>query len=288
MEYFEPNFLDEALVVLDRFGDRAKVLAGGTLLGPHLRNRPNVADALVNVKRIPALSEIAVDAGTNTLHLGALVTARTLAAHGLVDTHAPLVARAAASLGAAQLRSVATIGGNLLSAHHSADLSTALLACDARVTVSTLKDGVFELPVERMLAPGFSGLGRGALLTSVLVPLSESHVAFEKIQTRRAFEMALVSVAARVRVRDGTVIEASIALGGAAPTPILATAAQAALVQTKLQDDTILNAARVAADVDAEPVDDDRASADYRRHLVRVFVRRALRSIADGRATGGP
>jgi len=74
MQYFEPNFIGEALVVLDRFGGRAKVLAGGTLLGPHLRAHPGDADALVNLKRIRDLSEIRLDG--STLHIGALATAR--------------------------------------------------------------------------------------------------------------------------------------------------------------------------------------------------------------------
>jgi len=140
MEYFEPNFLNEALVVLDRFGARAKVLAGGTLLGPRLRKQPDTADALVNVKRIPALNEIVL-VDDKTLRIGALVTARTLATNQLVHKHARIVALAAASLGAPQLRSVATVGGNVLSGHYSADLSTALLACDARATISTPRSG---------------------------------------------------------------------------------------------------------------------------------------------------
>lgn len=277
MDYFEPNFLNEALVVLDRFGARAKVLAGGTLLGPHLRECPDEADALVNVKRIPALNEIAlVD---TTLRIGALVTARALATNQIVHRHARLVALAAASLGAPQLRSVATIGGNVLSGHYSADLATALLACDARASISTLKDGPYDLPVERMLSPGFAGLGHGGLLTALLIPLAQSQSAFEKIQTRRAFEMALVSAAVRVRFDKSTVKDIRIALGGAAPTPILATAAEAILAGATLDDSAASSAARVAADVDAEPWDDDRASADYRRHLVQVLVERALRAI---------
>ena len=285
MDYFEPNFLNEALVVLDRYGERARVLAGGTLLGFALRAAPDSADALVNVKRIGALSEIGVSEGT--LRIGALSTARTLAAHPLVARHAPLVARAAASVGAPQLRSVATIGGNVLSGHYSADLATALLACDARAVLHSLREGPIEMPVERMLSPGFAGIGRGALVTELLVPVEPALSAFVKMQTRRAFEMALVSVAAHVRTRAGAVDAARLALGGAAPTPIRATAAEAVLKGVALDARTAAQAARAAAQVDAEPVDDDRASSEYRRHLVAVLVERALLGAAgleNGRA----
>jgi carbon-monoxide dehydrogenase medium subunit len=273
MEYFEPNFLNEALVVLDRFGERAKVLAGGTLLGPHVRDNPTAADAIVNIKRIPALSEItAADGG---LRIGALATARSLTAP-LVVERAPLVARAAASMGAPQLRSVATAGGNLLSAHYSADLSTALLACEARATIATLHASPYELPVERILSPGFSGLGRGALLTDIFIPASNARCAFEKMQTRRAFEMALVSAAVALLIDGKRIAGVRIALGGAAQTPIRATGAEAALANAPAEAVSAVQAARVAAEVDAEPWDDQRASADYRRHLVRVLVERAL------------
>src|SRR5689334_11512730 len=107
MQYFEPNFIGERLAVPAPFGDRARVLAGGTILGPQLRAHPDAADALVNVKRIRDLSEIRLDG--DDLWVGALATARAIARDTLVAKHAPLVAVAAASLGAPQLRSVATI-----------------------------------------------------------------------------------------------------------------------------------------------------------------------------------
>ena len=276
MEYFEPNFIGEALVVLDRFGDRAKVLAGGTILGPRLRAHPHDVDALVNVKRIRDLAEIRLDDGA--LHVGALATAHDIARDGLVARHAPLVAIAAASLGAPQLRSTATIGGNVLSTHHAADLACALLASDATALVARLDEPPTSLSVEQMLAPGFAGLRTGALLTGFRLALAgDARFAFEKMQTRQAFELALVSAAAFVRVdAGGAVTEARIALGGAARTPIRAVAAERAIAGGALDDGRIERAARAAEAVDAEPSDDRRASAAYRRNLVRVLVGRAL------------
>lgn len=278
MEYFEPNFIGEALVVLDRFGERAKVLAGGTILGPRLRARPGDADALVNVKRIRDLAEIRLEGGS--LHVGSLATAHAISRDPLVARHAPLLAIAAASLGAPQLRTTATIGGNVLSTHHAADLACALLACEATASIARLDEPPLALSVEQMLAPGFDGLRPGALLTGFTIePASDARCAFEKMQTRQAFELALVSAAVFLRTgSSGTVSEARIALGGAARTPIRAVAAERTLGGARLDDERIQAAARAAETVDAEPHDDGRASAAYRRHLVRVLVARALAS----------
>jgi carbon-monoxide dehydrogenase medium subunit len=281
MEYFEPNFLDEALVVLEKFGPAARVLAGGTILGSSLRAKRDAA-AIVNVKRIPQLSTI--ERTGDVLRIGALATAQSLAADPLIAEHAPLLGAAAASIGAPQLRSVATIGGNVLSGHHAADLSVALLALDAIAFTSSLRDGPLSFSIEQLLSPGASGLGSGALLTVVEVPIVKGRAAFQKMQTRRAFEMALVSAAATISFApDATVTEARLALGGAASMPIRATAAEAVLAGRRLDPESIADASNVASDVDAEPRDDVRASTDYRRHLCRVLVGRALRSIESGR-----
>ena len=284
MQYFEPNFIGEALVVLDRFGDRAKILAGGTILGPQLRAHPDAADALVNLKRIRDLSEIRLDG--DDLRIGALATARAIARDPLVAAHAPLVAIAAASLGAPQLRTVATIGGNVLSTHHAPDMACALLACDATATIAKQDDAMLSLPVELMLSPGFAGLQAGSLLTGFrIASAGDARCAFEKVQTRQAFELALVSACASVR-RDasGAVTYAGIALGGAARTPIRAVAAEQTITSATLSDARIAQAAGAAAEVDAEPHDDRRASAAYRRQLVRTLVTRVLTSVraADG------
>lgn len=283
MEYFEPNFIGEALVVLDRFGERAKILAGGTLLGPQLRAHRDSADALVNVKRIRDLGEIRIEDGM--LRIGALATARTIASHPLVVEHAPLLALAAESLGAPQLRSSATIGGNVLSGHHAADLACALLAIDATASLARLDEPSLAISVEQMLAPGFSGLRPGTLLTGFSIePAAGDRCAFQKMQTRQAFELALVSTAVVVRVdHEVVVVGARIAVGGAARTPIRAVAAERSIVGNALTDANIAKAANAAESIDAEPVDDERASAAYRRRLVRVLVERALSAVRSER-----
>ena len=284
VDYFAPNFLDEALVVLDRYGGSARVLAGGTLLGPSLRGSGDAlgARALVNVKRISSLH--AVERVGDALRIGALVTADALARHPLATRHAPLLSAAAGTVGARQLRSVATIGGNVLSGHHTADLALAALASNAVVHSKSARDGAREWSIDAFLDDPAVSVPDGALLVALDVPLQDdAEVAFEKAQTRRAFEMGVVSAAAVLRVDGDTVASARIAIGGCADRPILASAAEACIVGQSLSGAIIETASGAAAETDARPQDDDRASAAYRRHLARVLVSRALHRIAAGR-----
>lgn len=275
MQYFEPNFVDEALVLLDRFSPGARVLAGGTLLGPQLRREPHDAATIINIKRIPELSDVALEG--EHLKIGGVVTAREIAEHPLVRKHAPLLAQAAASLGARQLRNVATLGGNLCSGHPAADLSAALLALDARCLVANIHEGPRDVPLPDFLRPHSHALAQGELLTGVTIPLVTAGAAYVKMQTRRAFEMALVAVAVRFAVNEtGTIWNARIALAGAAPQPVRAHHAEAWVTDKPPSPECFKAAARCAADEDARPYTDRRASAEYRRQLVFVLTERAL------------
>jgi carbon-monoxide dehydrogenase medium subunit len=274
VQYFEPNFVDEALVLLDRFAPDARVLAGGTLLGFEIRAHPAAASAIVNVKRIPELHEIAFDG--RSLHIGALATARELSDDDLVRRHAPLVARAAASIGARQLRTVATLGGNLCSGHPAADLSAALLASDAICHIAEIAAGPSSLPLGDFLRDVARTLDRRVLLTAVEIPVAAGANAYHKMQTRRAFEMAIVSAAVVVEVTGSKIGRARIGLGGAANRAVRASHAEAYLAGKAADVGTAREGARIAAEQDAQPEDDGRASAEYRRQLVTALTERAL------------
>jgi aerobic carbon-monoxide dehydrogenase medium subunit len=275
MQYFEPNFVDEALVLLDRFAPHARVLAGGTLLGFEIRGGSSDATAIVNVKRIPELSQISADG--EALTVGALVSARDLSADELVRRRAPLLALAAGSLGARQLRTIATLGGNLCSGHPAADLATALLASDAHCLVADIVAGPTRMALAEFLRIDRRSADHRTLLTAVVIPASAAAVSYQKMQTRRAFELALVAAAAAVDVDGGVVGGARIALGGAARTPIRAPLAEQWLAGKPADDESARDAGRIAARDDADPLTDADASAEYRRHLVAVLVGRALR-----------
>lgn len=274
VQYFEPNFVDEALVLLDRFAPAARVLAGGTLLGPEVRRGDSNTSTIVNIKRIPELGDIGLDGAV--LRVGALVTAAELAADDMVRRYAPLVALAAGTLGARQLRNVATIGGNLCSTHPAADLVVALLASDARCVVADIVAGPASITVDEFLQLVTSRDPR-TLLTAVEIPATPLSISYQKMQTRRAFEMALVAVGVAVHVEGGTIRHARVALGGVAPSVVRAPNAEAALLGKRADEETARVAARIAAAQDTRADDDPHASAEYRRHLVAVLCGRALR-----------
>jgi len=278
MLYFEPNFVDEALVLLDRFGAGARLLAGGTRLGFPLRGgRGDDVSALVNLKRIGDLQGCSVDAGG--LRIGALTTAATLASHGDVIRHAPLLALAAGSLGARQLRTSATIGGNVCSGDPVSDLATALLACDARCEISTLAEGPSSLPLVELVRRA-TPLAQGELLSAFEVPLNgNARVSYRKMLRRQAFELAIVAVAVKAQLKGGQIEDARIALAGVGNAPLFAERASGLLRGQALDERLVAEAANAAADEDARPMDDDRASAAYRRELVRVLTRRALQDV---------
>jgi CO/xanthine dehydrogenase FAD-binding subunit len=274
MQYFEPNFIDEALVVLERFGDEAKIVAGATLLGPALREGRSHAKALVNVKRIAALRGI--ERRGHTLHVGAACTADAIAHDSHVRELARPLASAAAGLGCRQLRSLATIGGNCCSGYSDADLTTALIACGAVVTYADRAGATSQVPIEDHLRLVHGG-SAVALVRTLDIPIHTGAAAsYVKMQTRSAFEMSIVSVAVRLRMERGVVTDARIALGGAGETALFASTASAALIGRRLDEAASSECAHLAAQADAHPRDDARASAAYRRHLVAVLVRRAL------------
>lgn len=273
MQYFEPNFVDEALVLLDRFGSQARLLAGGTRLAFALRGNAETVGALVNLKRIKELSIIAER--EQILFVGALATAAAIASHPAIRRHAPVLAQAAISMGAHQLRSVATIGGNVCSGDSASDLSVALLACDAQCEISTPSDPAHVVPIEQLLVKGAGALEPGSLLTGFRIPFGWDRCSYQKMTTRRAFEMSLVAIAFCCR-GGASACEPRLALAGAAPTVVRAREAEKVLAGKAFTLERGRDAARVAADCDAAPRTDWRASAEFRRQLVATLAERAI------------
>jgi len=285
LQYFEPNYINEALVVLDRFGARAKALAGGTRLGPLLRADRGDIVALVNLKRIQALAETTI--GDGRARIGALVTAAELARSAEIAAAAPLVHAAAASLGSPQVRALATIGGNVCSGDPASDLTVALLASGATCVLASLDNTERRLPLRDALVSGGTVFAPAELLVAVELPVTGARTAYRKMMTRRGFEMAVVAAAVAIdrdaRSRGAT----RIALAGAGPVCLRAAAAESLADSARPSGDGRDWAKRVAAAAaahDAAPETDDRASAEYRRHLVAVLTERALVAALAGQA----
>jgi xanthine dehydrogenase FAD-binding subunit len=283
--YLAPTRLAAALAALAAPGG-AVVLAGGTDLMPQSRaGRVRPAATLLNIRRVEGMDAIAVQDGS--LVLGALVTVAELLVRPLVREHAALLTEAADHFASDQIRHAATVGGNLCNASPAADLATPLLALDAEVALASLAaDGSVAtrwVPLDGFFTgPGSSRRDPRELLTAVRVPLAPPGrvTRLHKAGARPALDIATISIAFAAR-RDaaGRLSEVRIALGAVAPTPLRARAAEA-LLGARVPDATLIGSAAQAAADEARPIDDVRASAWYRRELVRNMTRRMLEDVA--------
>ncbi len=277
-EYLKPASLGEALSVLDGLKEKkTQVLAGGTDLIPWLRGRVKDVDYLIDLADT-GLDHILFDSDSNEAQarIGATVTFTALCEHPQVQRRLPAIAEAALHVGAVQTRNQATIGGNLCSAVPSLDGAPALLVLGA--TLRLQAQGSERLvPIEQFfLGPRRTLLQPGEILTEIIVPLRQDFTAsFLRLGRRKALTLSIVNAAAGLAMDRQQVSEARIALGAVAPTPIRAYKAEQLLKGQKLTPQLFAEAAAVAA-TETSPISDLRASADYRRKISVVLVRRAL------------
>ncbi len=277
-EYVEPSTLQHALYILNRYGDSACILAGGTDLLVQMRDGKKAPKYIVNIKKIPQLEGIRFE--KEGVVIGALTTVNTIHESKLVKEMFPALHQAAGVLASYQVRNRATIGGNLCNASPAADLAPPLLIYEAKLKIVGA-DGENEVPIECFfLGPGKTVIERGMVLKEIYIPKPKENTysIHLKFGERRAMECAIVNVAASMTIEDSLCKDVKIALGSVAPTPIRAKTAEAEVCGKKVDEEVIERAAEAAAK-DSRPISDIRASAEYRREMVKVFVKRALRSL---------
>jgi carbon-monoxide dehydrogenase medium subunit len=275
-DYVPAQSLDEVVEVLHQFGERAKPLAGGTdmvLFMERGRWRP---DIVVELPHIPPF--VGVELGDGHLRVGSRTTMRELETHPLVRAQAPLLATAAGEVGSVQIRNLATVGGNIGTASPAGDTLPALLALDASVRLRS-KSGERIVPItEFFVGPGQTVMRPDEVITDVLVPVPSGRVgmAFYKLAVRRYMDIAIVDVAVLLTVNDdGAIIDARVALGAVAPTPIRVYDAEERLKGNELSETLAAEAAELAQQA-SRPISDQRGSAEYRRLMVQRLTRRLL------------
>ncbi len=250
----------------------------------HLRQsqRGRRPPAVVNVKRIQGLAGI--DVRTGAIRLGALTTLTALVEHPVIAAEYPVLPFTARYMGSPAIRHLATIGGNLCNASPAADLPPVLLVLDAELEVVG-PAGARQLPLDAFFqGPGQTALLPGELLACIEFPRKHDGwiLRYERLDVRRAMDIAIVGVALALR-RDGSrVTEVRLALGAVAPRPLRVPDAEAALVAGGLGPAAIERAAELAMAA-SRPISDVRATAEYRREMVGALVRRALTSVAVSR-----
>ena len=273
--YHRPRSLDEAKQLLAEH-PAARLIAGGTDLLVRLRAGRESAAALVSLRGVGELAQIEV---SGEVRLGAGTILSDILAHrALAEVH-PVLAAAARTLGSPQIRNVATVGGNLASARPCADLAPPLLVLDAVVLVDG-PNGTRELPLDDFLVgPGQTCLLSGEILVGLRIPPPAGARAVFFKKGRVAMDLALVSVAASLALDRGLARRVRLAAGSVAPRPLRLRDAEAILEGKNITPALASEAATVAA-AEIQPISDLRASADYRRELTLVFVRRAHMSFA--------
>ena len=280
--YYRAGSVAEASDLLKK-NPGAKVLAGGHSLIPLLKFRLAAPPALIDIGRIAELKGVTVRGGT--VRIGALTTHAELAASAELRDHCPALAEAARQVGDPAVRNRGTIGGNVAHADPASDLPTVLAALDARFVVS---GGSGTTTVN---ASGFfkgmmtTALGEHDLLTAIELPAKQNGqgAAYVKF-THPASRYAVIGVAAAVTVSGGTCTAAAVAVGGLVPRPMRAPTLEKSLAGRALSADTIAAASRlVGQDLGDDILGDVYASADYRKSVVPVWVKRALTAAA-GRA----
>jgi len=282
-KYITANTLEEAMHFLNRYGSHARIVAGATDLILEIENglRPDLT-TLIDVTKIPGIDQITVDTN-GRVHLGPMVTHNHSAGSRLIRGRAFTLAKACWDVGAPQIRNRGTIAGNLITASPANDSITPLMALEAQVTLSS-DIGVRVVPLKEF----FTGVRKtvmleNELLTDISFPLPSptSRSTFIKLALRRAQAISVVNVAVLLKFDGDSIQKASITLGAVAPTIIHAVEAEEFLLGKELTPDVIQNAADLAMKA-ASPIDDLRASAAYRKEMVCICTRRALRDLASG------
>jgi carbon-monoxide dehydrogenase medium subunit len=285
LNYHTPASIPEALELLSAHGSDAKLLAGGTDLLLAMKKRASVPTHLINLKTIPGLSGITADA--RGLTIGSLTTIAEIERSDVIrETYTPLW-DAACVMASPQIRTLATVGGNLVSAVPSADMAPPLMVLSAQAHIKGLS-GERTCPVESLFAgPSACALGPTEMVTGITIPAPKGKGAYLKLMRRRALDLALVGVAAYVSLNAKKVCDdVKIALGAVAPTPIRATSAEGVLRNKVLTEDLAVEAGK-AAGTECRPITDIRATQSYRHSMVEVLTKRALLQTLDRINKGG-
>lgn len=277
--YLEPASLDEALALLAQHGDQSKLIAGGTGLINLMKQRLVRPSIVIGLRALEGLAGIEEN---GELRIGALATLQSLAMAEPIRCSAPLLAEACGHVATVRIRSMATLGGAMAQADPNLDTPPALIALDAQI-VARSQRGERIIPVDRFFTGYYETLLEpDEIVTEIPIPAQPagSGTAFLKFLPATQDDYATVSVAARVALDgNGGIADARVALGAAAMVPVRATAVETALAGQKADEKIFRDAAALVADA-IDPIADFRGSADYKRKMAVVHVRRALAEAA--------
>jgi CO/xanthine dehydrogenase FAD-binding subunit len=274
-EYFDPSTVREAVELLQRHSDDAKILAGGQSLIPMMNFRVARPKVLIDINKIKELDYIREE--KDELVIGGLVRERTLEVSPLIAKKCPILAEAISQIGHLPVRTRGTIGGSLVHADPSAEIPVVICALGGKMKVVGPSGERTLAADEFFLTYLTSALEPGEILVEVRIPTLPANTGWSFMElSRRHGDFGIVVVASILFMENKEACrKASITLGGVAPTPLRAAAAEKILAGRKLTEELIREAAVKAAGM-TEPESDYHASAEYRKEMARVFTQRSL------------
>jgi carbon-monoxide dehydrogenase medium subunit len=275
-ELVEPASLREAITLLDPDDPTVRPLGGGTALMLMMKSGVFAPTRIISLRGVERkLFEI--KSGADGLHIGAVAALGKLERSEEVRKAAPVITRTLRTLSNVRVRNVATLGGHLAHADPHTDLPPVLITLDASVIVTGPK-GERTIAMQDLFAGYFETvLARDELITEVIVPVQAGRRSvYLKVTTRSADDWPALGVAASLQADDNVIRDARVAVSAATEKPVRLRGVEALLRGAALSDALLARAGDAAAD-EVETIEDVRGSADYKRQLVRVYVRRAIK-----------
>ncbi len=288
-DYHSPTSLDEAINLLGKLGDDAKILAGGHSLIPMMKLRLAEPTHLIDINGLSDLDFIKEETGY--LCIGAMTRESALEVSELIAKKYPILKDTSEVIADPLVRNLASVGGNIAHGDPANDHPATMVALSAEIVVKgpggMLGGGERTIPIDDFFkGPLMTDLQQNEILTEIKIPIPDgkSGAAYHKLE-RKVGDYAIAGAAAALQFDGETCTNAGIGLTNVGPTPIRAKEAQDALVGTSVSINDIDKAAELAAAV-SQPVGDHRGSSEYKRAVVKVLTARALQTAKD-RAEGG-
>ncbi len=273
-DYLEPPTLNKALALMEKHGEDGRVIAGGTSLLIMMRQRLLLPKVVISLARIPKFDKISFNAKTG-LRIGAGARHRDIELSAVIKKHYPILHETFHNVAQPRIRNMGTIGGNLAAGDPLTDPGASLIALDAEI-VLTSRAGQRIVKLDEFFIDYYqTAINPGELLTEIRVPpptrMGWSHI---KFTPRSVEDFATVGVAITLKAENGTCEDIRIGLNSVASTIVRAKKAEEVLRGTPITDAALKEMGEVAA-TECDPTDDNRGSAEYKREMVKVLVRRA-------------
>ncbi|ROL59988.1 xanthine dehydrogenase family protein subunit M [Bacteroidetes/Chlorobi group bacterium ChocPot_Mid] len=279
LKYFKPETLDEVYRLL-KSKENSAVLAGGTDILVEMKQGIRSLNNIISLNKIISLKNI--DTTTDSVIIGSCATHNQIAESNIIKKYLPALANAVLTIGTHQIRNTATIGGNLCTCASCADSAPILIIYDALLEIGSDSGKRIVKATDFFVGHHINALQKGELLLNIIVPKPAEHFGahFEKFGLRESASISVASVAAGILLENEIIKEANVVIGACAPIPMKSEQAISVLLNRNITDLTkdseLLKEVGEAAAQEVLPIDDIRASAEYRRNIVNVLTQRVV------------